>query len=238
MTPTPQLSVVIPCFNEQGNIEKLVTSLRLLSNEQGQVEFVLVDNGSTDNTGQLLRTLTQGVVGVRVVSLPTNFGYGHGIKAGLRDARGHYLGWTHSHNQTDPKDVYEALSIAASRNGPTIVKGRRYGRSRVDTLFTWGMSVFESLLFRMKLRDINAQPTIFSRGLLADVLAGPDDFSLDLYALVVARQREFVELRFPVKFGPRFSGESKWNTSTLARIKFVVRTVSFSLSLVKRKMPT
>jgi hypothetical protein len=97
------------------------------------------------------------------------------------------------------------------------------------------MSVFESLLFRQQLKDINAQPTLFSREILDEILEGPDDFSLDLFALIVANKKGLTEYRFPVKFGPRFSGESKWNTSQSARIRFIRRTISFSFSLAKRR---
>ena len=93
------------------------------------------------------------------------------------------------------------------------------------------MSLFESIIFRTKLNDINAQPTLFSRELLKEVMEGPDDYSLDLYAYVAAKRFRMKVLRFPVTFGPRFAGESKWNTSARERWKFIIRTLAFSFRL-------
>ena len=53
--------------------------------------------------------------------------------------------------------------------------------------FTFGMSVFESVLLRRPLRDINAQPTLFPRSLYETWTTPPEDFALDLYAYVSAK---------------------------------------------------
>jgi hypothetical protein len=66
-------------------------------------------------------------------------------------------------------------------------------------------------------------------------LEGPDDFSLDLFALVKASESRYTQIRFPVSFGPRFSGSSKWNTSATARFHFIRRTIAFSLALARRQ---
>ena len=225
------VSVVVPCYNEQGNIEPLIQEALEVVTRRPNIEFIFVDNGSTDGTRGLLEALTYKTAGLKVTVVERNQGYGFGIRSGLKAASGKFVGWTHADRQTKLTDVEVALEILVKNQERIFLKGRRSGRPASDRIFTVGMSFFESILFRTKLNDINAQPTLFARELLEDVLEGPDDFSLDLYAYVAAKRLKIRVLRFPVTFGPRFSGESKWNTSARARWKFISRTLAFSFRL-------
>ena len=113
------------------------------------------------------------------------------------------------------------------------VKGRRYGRPIADVFFTVAMSVFETMLMRKRLWDINAQPNLFPRSFFETWKNPPHDFSLDLYAYYQARRRGLRVQRFPVLFGKRAHGVSHWNVNWAAKRKFILRTVRFSLQLKK-----
>ncbi|MEI9851610.1 MAG: hypothetical protein WDN24_13070 [Sphingomonas sp.] len=155
--------------------------------------------------------------------------------AGLRTAEGDILGWTHADQQTDPIDAAAGFAFFESAAAPErlFVKGRRYGRPLVDTLFTAGMSTFETLLTRRVMRDINAQPTMFHRSFFEGWSDPPHDFALDLYAYWTACDAGLEIRRFPVRFGPRVFGTSHWNSGLQGRIKFIRRTLGFSMALAK-----
>lgn len=223
-------SVVIPCFNEAGNIKSLVAEIERVLEQSGRVDFVLVDNGSSDDTHKLLTSATTGLEGITIVRLEQNQGYGGGIKFGLSFCKGEVIGWTHADLQTKPTDVLTASALNNDETR-TIIKGVRNGRPGWDRFFSAGMGLVSSILFGMRLRDINAQPTLFSRSLLTAIESGPDDFGLDLHALVVSRKMGFVEKRFGVHFGARHSGESSWNTSLAGRWRFIRRTLIYCLKL-------
>ena len=231
----PRLSLVIPCYNEEGNLVQLFKRAEALVSRESNSECIFVNNGSTDNSQIILNNLAASNKRIKVVHVPVNMGYGHGIKKGLEVARGEVVGWTHADLQTDPLDALRALNYLGPDSSLVFLKGRRTTRPFADRFFTAGMSLFESLLFGMILRDINAQPTLFSRPLLAEIQKGPDDFSLDLFALVVSRHRNYRQIRIPVRFGPRFSGSSKWNTSMTERLRFIKRTVKFSFDLAREQ---
>jgi len=230
---TPNTSVVIPCFNEEGNLEGLRQKLEATLGKLATLDVVLVDNGSTDSTRAQVKQIAKQLPRTTVVLVDRNMGYGHGIKAGLLAAKGEIVGWTHADLQTDPNDILSGLGLWEEQGG-LFIKGRRIGRPIMDSAFSLGMGLLESILFKMTLKDINAQPTLFGREILDEVLSGPDDFSLDLFAMVIARKRGFNEVRFPVVFGKRFSGESNWNTSFVSRWRFIKRTLLFSFQLRKR----
>lgn len=230
-----QLDLVIPCFNEAENIANLIDRAVFAKMESPNLRIIFVDNGSHDDTYQKLNALTRDNPDFILIKVPENQGYGYGIKIGLQYATGDLVGWTHADLQCDPFDAVRALKIVVEGNGTIFVKGKRYGRPIGDRLFTAGMTVFESLLFRKKLDDINAQPTIFSRDLLDVVLGGPDDFALDLFAFAKAKELNAKVMRLPVRFGPRYKGQSSWNTSLRSRARFIRRTIRFSFSLAKGK---
>jgi glycosyltransferase involved in cell wall biosynthesis len=93
-----------------------------------EVEVVLVNNGSTDNSAEVLQKLTASHSFIRVENVEVNTGYGNGILAGLRSSKTNLLGWTHADMQTDPADILEGLKFFDADNQNLFVKGKRYGR--------------------------------------------------------------------------------------------------------------
>lgn len=228
-----KLSLVIPCYNEAANLPTLMARCAEVA-RAGKVEVVLVDNGSTDASPQVLAAGLPAHPGCRSVRVEKNQGYGFGILSGLRAATGDVLAWTHADMQTDPMDAIKGLAFFEQHGADIFVKGRRYGRPLADVAFTVGMSAFETALLRQPLWDINAQPTMFSRRFFETWDEGaPHDFSLDLYAYYQARRQGLPVHRFPVRFGERLHGTSHWNVNWAAKRKFIKRTVEFSLALRK-----
>jgi glycosyltransferase involved in cell wall biosynthesis len=228
-----RFSLVIPCYNEAANLPLLLERCNELA-VRPDVEVVLVDNGSTDSTAEVLQNLLPKYPGCRSIRVEKNQGYGFGIVSGLRSAEGQILGWTHADMQTDPQDVLRGLDLFEEHGDNIFVKGRRYGRPFMDVVFTVGMSMFETLLLAKPMWDINAQPTMFPRKFFDAWSSTPDDFSLDLYAYYQAQTQGLKVCRFPVKFGERAHGVSHWNVNWAAKWKFIRRTIDFSLQLKKK----
>lgn len=225
-----KLSVVVPCYNEAENIPLILERFGKLI-RRDDVEVILVNNGSTDDSSRVLEKLLPKYPFAKTVLVPVNQGYGYGILQGLRECRGEYVGWTHADMQTDPKDILKALRIIEKNKEPVFVKGNRRGRPFFDVFFTVGMSLFETFYLHTPLYDINAQPNIFPLSFYEEWENPPYDFSLDLYALYMARQKGLKVIRFPVLFPERVHGESKWNTGIGAKWKFIKRTMEFSVKL-------
>ena len=228
-------SLVIPCFNEAKNLPLLIDRCKDILHRREDVEIILVDNGSTDDTPKVFDELLSGT-GIRFERVECNQGYGHGILAGLEIASGEVLSWTHADMQTEPGDILRGVIFFEQSSDPDkmFVKGKRYGRPMMDVLFTLGMALFETVLLRYRMWDINAQPTMFHRSFYEQWSEAPSDFSLDLYAYYLAKHNGLEIKRFPVRFGQRAHGVSHWNISWSAKIKFIKRTLGFSFELHKR----
>ena len=227
------LSLVIPCYNEALSLPILIEKCESLISDE--VEIILVDNGSSDDTPEILKPYTDNPSGLRSVRVDDNHGYGSGILAGLKVTQGDVIGWTHADMQTDPKDALTALEMyqKSTNSSQLFVKGKRTGRPITDQIFTIGMSIFETLFLMRRMWDINAQPTLMHRSLYSKWQNPPTDFSLDLYAYYQAKNHGQDIRRIPVYFGPRTFGDSHWNTGMVSRLQFIRRTLAYSWQLSK-----
>ena len=227
-----KMSVVIPCYNEGETIPLLLKRYATALEKRDDIEIIIVNDGSKDFTYEVLEKEKGTYPFLKILHIKQNAGYGNAIFSGLKESQGEFVGWTHGDLQTPPEDTLRALHIleeAKSKN--LFVKGRRMQRPFTDSVFTFGMSIFESLLFGYLLYDINAQPNIFPRTFLSKLDNPPKDFSFDLYVLLVAKRSGMKVMRFPVFFGERYAGISSWNISWKSKYEFIKRTILFSLSL-------
>lgn len=224
-----ELSIIVPCYNESNNLDRLISAFReALAQRQG-VELVLVDNGSQDDTPDRLAELLQRPENsfARSVRVEVNQGYGHGIMFGLRAAQGEFLAWTHADLQTPPADVVHALDEIHQLPNPqrSLVRGNRQGRPFFDQFFTSAMGWVASAALKSSLYDVNAQPKVFHHSLMQELPQAPDDFTLDLYLLHRANQLELDVKTVPVRFDERTEGESKGGGTLKGKYKLCKRTL-------------
>lgn len=224
-----KLQIVIPCFNEGPSLNRLWEECLHVVKDSREIQFIIVNNGSDDETSQIVASKVGADPNIIFVTLDKNEGYGGGILAGLNGSSSEFVGWTHADAQTPLVDCVIGGSLLYS--GFDFVKGKRIGRRLDERFFSFGMGLLMSVLFKRSLMEINAQPTLFKREFLADWSSPPKDFSLDLYALIMARRHGMKVARFKVHFLPRIYGHSKWNFGFTSRLKFIRRTLNYAFNL-------
>ena len=227
-----KLSIIIPCYNEELSLNKLVENC--LSNINDNIEIILVDNGSTDNTFESLLSLSlpSNLIPVRVEK---NIGYGNGILYGLNLAKGEVISWTHADLQTDVSDVIKGFKRFENEllNKKCMVKGERKNRKLLDFFFTFAMGIYSSIILNKWMYDINAQPKIFHRSFLNEFHNPPLDFSLDLFLIYFFKSKNIEVNSLPVLFNKRKYGEAKGGGSFKGKIKLVIRTLNYIHKLKK-----
>lgn len=231
--PAIVFSIVLPCYNEADNLPPLLEAYAECWPDTS-AELVLVNNGSTDHTSDVLaRELARPKYAfARTVLVPVNQGYGFGVNAGLRSAQGEIIGISHADMQCAPADLFAAYRKLVEAGAETaLVKGERSPRGFGPSLVTNTMAVLASVVLGMRLSDINAQPKVFHRSLLAHLTDPPNGFELDLYLLYKARKLGLKVLTIPVIFGTRAHGTSKWAFSLLSRWRHIMATVRYIFHL-------
>ncbi len=232
------LSIILPCYNEQDNLEFLFNSLDPVAAAHQDLEIILVNNGSIDNSvavfEQELAKRNRNIF--RVVTVEKNIGYGYGILTGLRAAKGDILSVTHADRQTDPMDVLKAFNIYQDQSSTQLlVKGFRKNRRPMEAFFSWGMGLLSSLALGTRLTEINAQPKLFSKSFFDNIEQdAPHDFSLDLYFLFHAKNKGQI-IDFPVYFSKRVAGEAKGGSGSSWKVRWKLMKRIFKYIFELRK---
>jgi glycosyltransferase involved in cell wall biosynthesis len=126
------VSIVVPLYNEEENIEPLYKALKaVMDAERRDYEILFIDDGSTDRTPQILEQLAEKDSRVRPLSLRRNFGQTAAFAAGFDHARGDVIVTMDGDLQNDPKDIPKMLSLIGEYD---IVSGWR--RNRKDAFLS------------------------------------------------------------------------------------------------------
>jgi len=130
----PELSVVVPVHNEAENITPLVAEIREALDGKFNYEIVYVDDGSTDDTLAILRSIAAEFPRLRVIHHKTCFGQSAAIWTGVKEARGQWIATLDGDGQNDPKDILRIIDLKGGIEGldPSLVLCG-YRRKRRDT---------------------------------------------------------------------------------------------------------
>jgi glycosyltransferase involved in cell wall biosynthesis len=213
-------SIVIPYYNEGNNIKSILSRFQNLLTSY-QLELIIVENGSTDNSKKYLSQYLSNKKNIKVVYVKQNKGYGFGLQAGLKVARGDYVGWIHADMQVEPSVLikyFEFINLANKQN-KFFLKGIRVNRSFVDYFFTHGQSFFNSLLFGRLIYDVGAIPVLFHKSLIYNLNSLPNDFSIELAIYYRGIKNKFVFKRFSISLQKRAFGKSSWDNGLGSKIK-------------------
>jgi len=225
-----ELSIIIPSYNEINNLKHLIKKTNLILQKNKNIEIIIVDNGSTDGSKNYIEINKKNFSKIKFARVRKNIGYGYGIKYGLRFATGKTISWTHADLQFDINDIIKFFrknnNLIINQN--LVIKGQRKNRTFLDVFFTNGMSIIVNFIFNTKIKDINGQPKMFNRNLIRKILkSGPNDFSLDLFLLLLVSKNNLVVNEFPLKVKNRVNDQAKGGGSFYGKIKLTFNTLKY-----------
>ncbi|NNL88528.1 MAG: glycosyltransferase, partial [Marinicaulis sp.] len=87
-TTRPEISIVVPAYNEAANIPVLVSEVLNVLGPGADIEILVVNDGSRDETAETLKTMAEKTPELRYITFSRNFGHQAALLAGLRNARG------------------------------------------------------------------------------------------------------------------------------------------------------
>jgi glycosyltransferase involved in cell wall biosynthesis len=165
----PTLSVVIPCFNEAGTIEAIVEAVR--ANPIEQTELIVVDDGSTDGTVDVLRTKLEGRVD-RLVCHDRNRGKGAALRSGFAVATGQIVLVQDADLEYDPRDYPRLLEPILDGRADVVFGSRFAGGEPHRVLYFWHyvlnrlLTTFSNMCTNLNLTDMETCYKAFRRELL------------------------------------------------------------------------
>ena len=211
------VTVVLPAYNEAGNIAPLVTALsRTARASTFSLGVIVVDDGSTDGTRAEAEALRSSVQGLKVVAHPSNRGLAQAVKTGIAEACRDgcdvavFMDGDLSH---DPDDL--PRFVAALEAGADVVLGSRFvpgGRMVGVPLWRAAISragnLFGRFMLALPVTDLTTGYRAIRRRVLESIALGEDGFTIQLESVVKAAAAGFQIVEVPITLGTRRHGES------------------------------
>lgn len=217
------LSIAVPCHNEQEvlpitheRLSKILNDL-LTSGKFSNYEIIYVDNGSTDNTLQVLKNIFESDMHVRIISLRRDFGYQGSISAGLFHAQGDAVVTVDADLQDPPEKIGEM--IAYFEKGYDLVLGVRIDRS-ADSLAKMFFSENYYRLMRLMGVEVvrnHGDFRLMAKSLVQEFNALPERNRF-IRAMILKLESRYAIVSYPRE--PRTVGQTKFNISSLFSLGF------------------
>lgn len=220
MKPNGQatLALVIPAYNEEGCIER--TAKELINEFIGaniNMELILVDNGSRDNTPKILKILEKQFTRyIKVITVNENEGFGWGVIKGLGAANAKYVGFMGADGQVSARDALKIFKVLESHD-IDLCKSKRIKRE--DGMYRFLQSkLFNSLfylLYHASVRDVNGTPKIMKYESYKKLDLKSKDWFIDAEILIKATSLKFKMEEIDVVFEKRCVGKSNVKATTI-----------------------
>jgi glycosyltransferase involved in cell wall biosynthesis len=229
------LSIIIPTYDEQDNVEPLYQALIATLPELGRsFEIIYVDDGSRDQTFERLAALAERDPRVRVVKLTRNCGQAPAMAAGIDQAGGRVLITMDADLQNDPRDI--AVLLAKLEEGHDLVVGWRYDRQ--DRWLSRKLpSIIANRLIAavsgVHVKDTGCTLKAFRADLIRRVpLYG--ELHRFIPAMTATAGGDLAEVR--VRHHPRRFGRSKYGLSRIYKVLLDIITIKTLISFTRRPL--
>jgi glycosyltransferase involved in cell wall biosynthesis len=229
------VSLILPCFNEEKNIQFIVEEFFKINFLDTSCELILVNNGSNDNTEaeidkNILKFQNEKLF-IKKINLKKNLGYGGGIAKGLQEAKGEYIGWCHADFQTPLEDFFKLYNLIKNKKN-VLGKGFRTNNRGFDGIVSTLHEKLATIILGKHLTEINAQPKIFHKETLKNLKNLPYEWtSIDTYIVYFCKLKKYEIIEMDVVFRNRLYGESKWKNNTISFLKHIIFNVTYLFKL-------
>jgi glycosyltransferase involved in cell wall biosynthesis len=201
------ISVFFPCYNEQDNINRTVErALAVLQQLGADFEIIIVDDGSSDATGQIADEIVSRDSRVKVVHHPTNLGYGGALQSGFRAATKHLVFYTDGDGQFDMDEMPPLLPLMSEYDIVTCYRLNRQD-SLVRKINAWCWTKLVCFLFGMKVRDVDCAFKLYKREIFDNIRMSSSGALIDAEILARAVRRGYRLTQRGVHHYPRVAGK-------------------------------
>jgi glycosyltransferase involved in cell wall biosynthesis len=205
-----ELSVVIPAYNEENNIENII-KIVVSALKKMNIEIIIVDDGSTDRTADIVRKLSEKYGFIHLYQHEKNMGYADALKTGFNHCNGEFITFIDADLQNDPRDIPK-LMIYGKQGYGAVVGWRKNRKDKIYRLLISKLyNDFIHLLFNINFPDINGKPKLFRSDVLKDIEIETKQWAVDLELVHKIKKMGYRVIQVPVEHSIRSGGKPKAN---------------------------
>lgn len=211
---TLEYSVVIPVFNESANLKELYLRLKsVMDSLSSAYEIIFIDDGSNDDSYEVLKNIALSDVRVRVLRFAKNCGQHKAVVCGLENARGTYVITMDADLQNPPEEIRKLLEKI--KEGFDMVSGfRRYRKDNFKRrICSWLANYLMGLITGLKMKDYGSMLRVFRQKTAKDLSHLFLETNGYITMLVARVTRKVAEIE--VAHEERYRGESKYGIRQL-----------------------
>ena len=217
-----ELSIVIPAFNEEGNIHSLVDSLTdMINTNKWDAEIIIVNDNSSDSTGKISDEIAQNNPQVKVIHRKKgDNGMGFALMEGTKNAKGKYVIWTMA-DKSDRLETFPKI-LGKLREGNDLVLGSRYMKGgsigELDPLKAFYSSSYTNvcrLLFGIKVHDITNAFRGFKKEVFQSMAIESGDFAISPEFAIKAHLKGYKLCEVPTSYNFRKQGIPKFKIARM-----------------------
>ncbi len=205
MNENPYLSIVVPLYNEEGNVGELHRRIAETCQKLGRdFEIIFIDDGSDDDTAKKAESLTP----LKLIKFRKNFGQTAAFDAGIKQTKGEVIITMDGDLQNDPDDI--PLLLDKMNEGYDIVSGWRWKRkdSLLKKIFSRGANILRKILVKDHIHDSGCSLKAYKRECFEDI-----DLFGEMHRFIPAmlQLQGFTVGEVKVSHHPRIHGKTKYN---------------------------
>lgn len=234
----PSISLVIPVYNEEENIERTIrVACEVLDKTGSDYELILVDDASTDETPQILERLAKTNLKLRVIRHPENQNLGGALRTGFSKAEKDFVVYSDADLPFDFHDIERAIHVIQTV-GADIVTAYRHDRTSdvwYRILYSLTYNLLIRLIYRIRVRDVNFAFKVFKREVLNKISLQASSVFVSAELLIRAWRMGFYICQIGADYFVRRAGQSTL-ASPKSLIKIVQEMIFFypKLAMVKK----
>lgn len=233
MGTNPKLSVVLPAYNEEASLPEAIEQCRRLRQSIESTEVIIVDDGSSDSTAELIKRASEQHPWLRLVSHQSNLGYGMALRTGFAAASGEFVFYTDADNQFDITELAEHWPLLIDLDMLAGYRVYRYDPFP-RLLASWIYNRLVRLLFRVRVRDVDCSFKVMRRQRLDSIVLLSTDFFIDTEIVARARKWNWRIVEVGVRHFPRRAGKTTVRPSDVTRTLGVVMKMWFRIHFPNR----